>query len=335
MKYYLQPRKFPSLLSIIIPCYNEELVIPHLRNRMTHFLKKLSSRVEVILVNDGSSDNTIFSLAQWAESDGRIKVVSLARNFGHQIAVTAGMDTAKGDAIVIMDADLQDPPEVILEMLEKYKEGYDVAYGQRIARSGESFFKKFTAWAFYRLMKILVHRDLPLDSGDFRLISRRCLDALNTLRENHRFLRGMNAWIGFPQTPVYYNRDPRIAGETKYPIKKMLKLAMNAAVSFSPLPLRFSLALGIVVAMLGFSVGIYALFRAFQHFILQLPIVYNPGWATIVTLICLIGGSILISIGILGEYVARIFEESKGRPLYVIEFMKTKSEGYLSDGKLK
>ncbi|TGL47327.1 glycosyltransferase, partial [Leptospira meyeri] len=148
------------------------------------------------------------------------------------------------------------------------------------------------------------------------------LDALNGLRENHRFLRGMNAWIGFPQTPVFYNRDPRVAGETKYPLRKMLKLAMNAAVSFSPLPLRFSLGLGIIVAIMGFAVGVYALYRAFQHFILQMPIVYNPGWATIVTLICLIGGSILISIGILGEYIARIFEESKGRPLYVVEFVK-------------
>ncbi|MCG6142068.1 glycosyltransferase family 2 protein [Leptospira mtsangambouensis] len=325
MKYFLESRNNPKLLTIIIPCYNEESVLPYLKDRLNRFLETLPTKTEVIFVNDGSDDDTIFQLVNWAKDDPRIQVVSLSRNFGHQIAVTAGMDYAKGDAIVIMDADLQDPPEVILEMLTKYREGYDVVYGQRMARSGESFFKKTTAWAFYRIMKILVHKDLPLDSGDFRLISRRCLDALNGLRENHRFLRGMNAWIGFPQTPVYYNRDPRIAGETKYPLRKMLKLAMNAAVSFSPLPLRFSLGLGIIVAIIGFAVGVYALFRAFQHFILQMPIVYNPGWATIVTLICLIGGSILISIGILGEYVARIFEESKGRPLYVVEFVKGKT----------
>ncbi|XDD45025.1 glycosyltransferase family 2 protein [Leptospira sp. WS39.C2] len=322
MKYYLEKRNYPKLMSIVIPCYNEESVLPHLRERITLFLKSLPTKSEVILVNDGSHDNTIFELVDWSKEDKRIKILSLSRNFGHQIAVTAGMDHAAGDAIVIMDADLQDPPEVIFEMLEKYREGYDVVYGQRITRSGESWFKKVTAWAFYRLMKILVHKDLPLDSGDFRLISRRCLDALNGLRENHRFLRGMNAWIGFPQTPVFYKRDARVAGETKYPLQKMLKLAMNAAVSFSPLPLRFSLGLGIVVALVGFAVGVYALFRAFQHFILQMPIVYNPGWATIVTLICLIGGSILISIGILGEYIARIFEESKNRPLYVVEFVK-------------
>ncbi|TGK53415.1 glycosyltransferase [Leptospira kanakyensis] len=320
MHYYLVPRKKPSLLSLIIPCYNEEEVLDILKKRLRETIFKFQVKTEIILVNDGSSDLTIVGLMQWAKEDANVRVISLARNFGHQIAVTAGMDHARGDAVVVMDADLQDPPEIILEMLKKYEEGYDVVYGQRLARSGESFFKKVTAWAFYRLMKILVHKDLPLDSGDFRLISRRCLDALNGLRENHRFLRGMNAWIGFPQTPVYYNRDPRVAGETKYPLQKMLKLAMNAAVSFSPLPLRFSLGLGIVVAVIGFAVGVYALFRAFQHFILQMPIVYNPGWATIVTLICLIGGSILISIGILGEYVARIFEESKGRPLYVIEF---------------
>ncbi|MCG6144892.1 glycosyltransferase [Leptospira bandrabouensis] len=325
MHYYLVPRKNPKLLSIIIPCYNEESSLPFLKERLEDLIKILPTKVEVIFVNDGSSDQTIFQLVSWAEKDPQIQVVSLSRNFGHQLAVTAGMDYAKGDAVVVMDADLQDPPEVILEMLTKYREGYDVVYGQRLARSGESFFKKATAWAFYRLMKILVHKDLPLDSGDFRLISRRCLDALNGLRENHRFLRGMNAWIGFPQTPVFYKRDPRVAGETKYPLRKMLKLAMNAAVSFSPLPLRFSLALGIIVAIIGFAVGFYALFRAFQHFILEMPIVYNPGWATIVTLICLIGGSILISIGILGEYIARIFEESKGRPLYVVEFVKGSS----------
>ncbi|PJZ45469.1 glycosyltransferase family 2 protein [Leptospira brenneri] len=331
MHYHLFPRKKPNLLSLIIPCYNEEEVLDILKKRLKEIIPKFQIKTEIILINDGSSDTTIVGLLQWAKEDPNVRVISLARNFGHQIAVTAGMDHARGDAVVVMDADLQDPPEIILEMLKKYEEGYDVVYGQRLARSGESVFKKITAWAFYRLMKILVHKDLPLDSGDFRLISRRCLDALNGLRENHRFLRGMNAWIGFPQAPVYYNRDARVAGETKYPLQKMLKLAMNAAVSFSPLPLRFSLGLGIVVAVIGFAVGVYALFRAFQHFILEMPIVYNPGWATIVTLICLIGGSILISIGILGEYVARIFEESKGRPLYVVEFTegmttKTKSK---------
>jgi len=318
--YSLKKRNNPKLLSLVIPCYNEELVIPYLRKSLEEILPKITTKVEVILVNDGSSDQTIESLISWSLSDKRIKIISFARNFGHQIAVTAGMDNANGDAIIIMDADLQDPPEVILEMLAKYREGYDVVYGKREERVGESRFKLATAWLFYRLMKILVHKDLPLDSGDFRLISRNCLDALKGMREKHRFLRGMGAWVGFPQTPVIYKRAARAAGETKYPLRKMLTLAMNAAISFSPLPLRFSLSLGIIIAFVGFIVGITAVVKAWMHYSGLYPeLVYNPGWATVVALLCLIGGSILISIGILGEYIARIFEEVKGRPLYVIE----------------
>jgi len=318
--YSLKKRNNPKLLSLVIPCYNEQLVIPYLRKSLEEILPKITTKVEVILVNDGSSDQTIESLIAWSLSDKRIKIISFARNFGHQIAVTAGMDNANGDAIIIMDADLQDPPEVILEMLAKYREGYDVVYGKREERVGESRFKLATAWLFYRLMKILVHKDLPLDSGDFRLISRNCLDALKGMREKHRFLRGMGAWVGFPQTPVIYKRAARAAGETKYPLRKMLTLAMNAAISFSPLPLRFSLSLGIIIAFVGFIVGITAVVKAWMHYSGLYPeLVYNPGWATVVALLCLIGGSILISIGILGEYIARIFEEVKGRPLYVIE----------------
>lgn len=321
MNYYLSPRPNPKLLSIVIPCYNEEAVIQHLKNRLKSFQTSIGVSTEIILVNDGSSDQTINLLVDWARQDSTIKIVSLARNFGHQIAVTAGMDHAKGDVCVIMDADLQDPPEVIVDMLAKYREGYEIVYGQRLERAGESWFKKWTAWAFYRVMKFLVHKDLPLDSGDFRLISRTCMDVIGSMRENHRFLRGMNAWIGFPQAPVHYNRDPRVAGETKYPLRKMLKLALNAAIAFSPVPLRFSLALGFIIAIFGFIYGIYALYMAYLYFILELPVVYNRGWSTIVVLICLIGGSILISIGILGEYVARIFEEVKGRPLYSVHFV--------------
>lgn len=321
MYYFLQPRPNPKLLSLVIPCYNEEEVIFHLKDRLSTFLKTLMIPTEIILVNDGSSDQTINHLVQWSKENPNVKIISLARNFGHQIAVTAGMDYAKGDACVIMDADLQDPPEIISDMLIKFREGYDIVYGKRLDRAGESWFKKITAWAFYRIMKFFVHKDLPLDSGDFRLISRACLDVMGTMRENHRFLRGMNAWIGFPQAPVFYNRDARVAGETKYPLRKMLKLAANAAIAFSPVPLRFSLALGFIIAIFGFFYGIYALYMAYLHFILELPVVYNRGWSTIVILICLIGGSILISIGILGEYVARIFEEVKARPLYSVHFV--------------
>jgi len=318
--YSLKKRKNPGLLSLVIPCYNEEKVIPILKEELNRIISKIPSKVEIILVNDGSSDTTIEELIHWSHADKKVKIISFARNFGHQIAVTAGMDYASGEAIVIMDADLQDPPEVILDMLEKYREGYDVVYGKREERVGESAFKLATAWLFYRLMKILVHKDLPLDSGDFRLISRNCLEALKLMREKHRFLRGMGAWVGFPQTPVIYKRAARAAGETKYPLRKMLTLAMNAAISFSPLPLRLSLSLGILIAIVGFVVGLTAVVKAWMHYSGLYPdLVYNPGWATIVALLCIIGGSILISIGILGEYIARIFEEVKGRPLYVIE----------------
>lgn len=318
--YALKKRKNPNLLSLIVPCYNEEKVIPILKESLEHVFPKIPSKIEILFVNDGSSDSTIEELIKWSQVDNRIKIISFARNFGHQIAVTAGMDYAKGDAVVIMDADLQDPPEVILEMLSKYRDGYDVVYGMREERVGESSFKLATAWLFYRIMKVLVHKDLPLDSGDFRLISRNCLEAIKLMREKHRFLRGMGAWIGFPQTPVVYKRAARAAGETKYPLRKMLTLAMNAAISFSPLPLRLSLSLGIVIAFVGFVVGLTAVVKAWMHYSGLYPdLVYNPGWATIVALLCIIGGSILISIGILGEYIARIFEEVKARPLYVIE----------------
>jgi glycosyltransferase involved in cell wall biosynthesis len=318
--YSLKKRRNPDLLSLVIPCYNEEKVILHLRNALDELLPKIPTKVELILVNDGSSDTTIEELFAWSLNDKRVKIISFARNFGHQIAVTAGMDYANGDAIVIMDADLQDPPEVILEMLTKYREGYDVVYGKREERIGESRFKLASAWLFYRLMKILVHKDLPLDSGDFRLISRKCLEAIKLMREKHRFLRGMGAWVGFPQTPVIYKRAARAAGETKYPLRKMLTLAMNAAISFSPLPLRLSLSLGIIVAFIGFVVGLSAVIKVLLFYTGYYPnFVYNPGWATIVALLCIIGGSILISIGILGEYIARIFEEVKGRPLYLVE----------------
>ncbi len=321
--HILQSRPNPNLISIVIPCYNEEAVVPILRERITEFMKVLPCPAEIILVNDGSADQTINLLWKWAETDQRIKVIGFARNFGHQPAVTAGMDVAEGDAVVIIDADLQDPLEVILEMLKKYCDGYDIVYGQREERTGESTFKLLTAWFFYRIMRKLVHKDLPVDAGDFRLIARDALDTLKSMREMHRFLRGMGAWVGFAQCPVVYKRAARVAGETKYPLSKMLKFAWTAAVSFSAFPLRLSLGLGIVVAIFGFMAGIYAIIQAVLHFLNTNPSqVYNPGWATLVTLLCLIGGAILICLGILGEYVGRIFEEIKARPLYIIRCSK-------------
>ncbi len=310
--HQLSTRADPALLSLVIPAYNEEEVLPLLRAALTPFIDGLQMPVEVILINDGSTDRTLDLLLKWASDDQRIKVLALARNFGHQMAATAGLDAASGDAAVILDADLQDPLEVIPAMLERYRQGYDVVYGQRTVRQGESGLKRLTAWAFYRLMRASIHPDLPLDTGDFRLISRPCLDALAELRETHRFLRGMVAWVGFPQIGVPYSRPARAAGQTKYPLRKMLKFAWTAAISFSTLPLRLSLSIGVVIAVIGIATGVMAV-------IAKLANLYTaPGWASQMVIMSVLSGAILISNGILGEYVGRIFEEIKGRPLYVI-----------------
>ena len=310
--HQLVPRVEPALLSIVVPLYNEQDALPILRERLDRFMDDLDCAVELIAVNDGSSDYSLDFLAEWAAEDHRVKVLSLARNFGHQAAATAGLDQAQGDAIVLMDADLQDPPEIILEMIAMYRNGYDVVYGQRLSRHGDSIFKRATAWVFYRLMRTLVYPDLPADTGDFRLISRRCLDALNAMRETHRFLRGMVAWIGFPQTAVRYERHARVAGSTKYPISKMLRLAWTAAISFSPVPLRLSFLLGVVIFLIGLTQGINAIIdKVFGLYTV-------PGWTSLMVVLCLVGGSILVSIGVLGEYVGRIFEEIKSRPLYIV-----------------
>jgi polyisoprenyl-phosphate glycosyltransferase len=311
-RHLLKPRPEPELLSMVVPVFNEEAMIPLLRTRWTEFVQRLPCKTEILLVNDGSTDNTLALLMDWAAADRRVKVLGLARNFGHQAAITAGLDAAGGDAVVIIDADLQDPLEVISDMLQRYREGYDVVYGQRLARAGESGFKRLTAWAFYRLMRLFLHPNLPPDTGDFRLISRPCLDALRTMRETHRFLRGMVAWVGFAQVAVPYRRQPRAAGGSKYSWLKMIRFAWTAAVSFSPAPLRLSLAVGMLVALVGLGEGAYAVARAI---IIRDTV---PGWTSSIAITCLIGGAILMSIGVLGEYVGRIFEESKGRPLYLI-----------------
>ena len=305
-------RPLPHLLSIVIPVYNEEDVIGLLQGRMRALMEQLPCPVECLIVNDGSRDGTLRLLAQWASSDRRVKVLSLSRNFGHQNAATAGLDYAEGEAVVLMDADLQDPPELIPEMLARYCEGYDVVYAQRYAREGEGRIKRATAWAFYRLMRLFIHRDLPVDVGDYRLLSRPCLDALREMRETHRFLRGMVAWVGFPQTAVRFRRPQRAAGSSKYTFRKMLYFAWSAALSFSALPLRVLFAAGLVLATGGFGYGIYAIYRV----VMGLYMV--PGWTSLMVAQCIIGGSILMGLGMVGSYVARIFEEVKGRPLYVV-----------------
>jgi dolichol-phosphate mannosyltransferase len=310
--HLLKPRNEPALLSLVIPLFNEQEVIGPLREKITALIEKFPFTSELILVNDGSSDGTIERLLEWARQDSRVKVLGLARNFGHQAAVTAGLDVAGGDAVVVMDGDLQDPPDVIVEMLGEYRKGYDVVYGQRKSREGESAMKRLTAWSFYRFMRRFVHPDLPPDTGDFRLISKSALDALRSMRETHRFLRGMVAWVGFAQTAVQFDRPARVAGQTKYPLRKMIRFAWTAAVAFSPAPMRLSLAVGVLLALAGFVYGVYAVIRV------AMGLYVVPGWTSILVALCLIGGGLFISMGIIGEYIARIFEEVKGRPLYLV-----------------
>jgi glycosyltransferase involved in cell wall biosynthesis len=310
--HLLVPRGRPVRLSLVIPMYNEEAMVATLRDAVEGFARSLASEIEILLVNDGSSDRTLALLAEWAASDDRVRVLHLSRNFGHQIAATAGLDHATGDAVVLIDADLQDPLSVIHQMIERYCDGYDVVYGQRESRAGESAYKRFTAWLFYRIMRSLVYRELPPDVGDFRLISRACLDAVIQMRETHRFLRGMVAWAGFPQVAVAYHRQPRAAGSTKYPLRKMLAFSWVAATSFSTLPLRISMILGAMAGLVGIEEGIRALLAYFLNWYTV------PGWTSLTVIVSLIGSAMLMSIGILGEYVAKLYEQSKGRPLYIV-----------------
>ncbi len=310
--HLLHPRPYPGLLSLVIPMYNEEAVVPHLRGALEAFTGEVLGETEVILVNDGSSDSTLPQIAGWAAEDPRVKIVHLSRNFGHQIACTAGLDFASGDAVVVLDADLQHPLHVIHEMIRRYCEGYDVAYAAGLVREGESWHKRFTAWLFYRLMRSLVYKRLPVDAGDFRLISRGCLDGLRQMRETHRFLRGMAAWVGYPQIAIPYQRGRRVAGVSKYPLRNMLAFAWTAATSFSTLPLRVSTIVGLLVTLFGLEEVLRVLLANVFHW-------YTVrGWSSIMVAVCIIGGTQLMTIGILGEYVGKIYEQAKERPLYLV-----------------
>jgi len=310
--HLLESRPYPAKLSLVIPVYNESAVIPILRREIRAFAEQLPAETEIVMVNDGSTDGTLAEVANWAAEDQRIKVVHFSRNFGHQIAATAGLDYATGDAVVLIDADLQDPLEVVHAMIDRYCEGYDVVYGQRACRAGETVFKRLSAWLFYRIMRALVQSRLPVDTGDFRLLSRHCLTGLQSLRETHRFLRGMVAWVGYAQTGVPYQRCRRVAGRTKYPFHKMLLLAWTAATSFSSVPLRFSFFTGICFGLFGLEEA----FRAALAYVLGWHTV--PGWTSLMIVTSLLGSALLLSISILGEYVGKIYEESKDRPLYLV-----------------
>jgi len=313
MNPVLNPRPTPALLSLVFPVFNEAEGLPQLRSSLEAWLKDFQQPAEIVLIDDGSRDGSFALIQGWAAEDHRVRGLSFSKNFGHQMAVSAGLAVAQGDAVVIMDADLQDPLEVVPEMIARYREGYDVVYGQRIEREGETLFKRATAWAFYRLMRSFVHPDLPADTGDFRLVSRRCLDAVLRMNEQHRFLRGLFAWVGFPQVAVPYKRRPRRFGETKYPFWKMAKFAWNAALSFSTLPMKLITAGGFATAILAGAYGVYAVV---QKYFFRNTV---QGWTGLVVVGGLVGGMILISLGVIGEYVGRIFEEIKRRPLYIVQ----------------
>ena len=310
------------LISLVVPCYNEEPVLEETLRRLEILSASLREfRLELVFVDDGSRDKTREILTQAANGDARIKLVIFSRNFGHQIAVTAGVDQASGDAVVLIDADLQDPPEVVVAMVEKWREGYDVVYGIRAERRGESHLKLVTAKWFYRLLNRISDIPIPLDTGDFRLMSRRVVECLKYMPERDRFIRGMVSWVGFKQIGIPYCREPRFAGESKYPLRKMLSFSVDGILSFSTKPLRVATTLGLASSLLALGGILYVLYvRMFTS-------TWVEGWAGILCSILFLGGVQLITIGILGEYVGRIYNEGKRRPLYFIEETVTQASG--------
>ncbi len=304
-------------LSIVVPLFNEEDNVAPLLDRIVGIAERLDGApsYEIVLVNDGSTDRTLERLRAEVALRKHIVLVSLSRNFGHQIAASAGMEIAAGDAVVLMDGDLQDPPELIEAFLAKWREGYDVVYAIRRTRKGESAFKLLTARMFYRTIKRLTKVSIPVDTGDFRLMSRRVVEALKRSPERHRFLRGMVSWVGYNQIGVEYDRDERRSGTTKYPLPKMLRFAIDGITSFSDVPLRFASYLGFISSAVAFLYALVVI--AYKLFSLHPP-GYTPGWASTIVAVLFLGGVQLISLGILGEYIGRIYDEVKGRPLYLI-----------------
>jgi polyisoprenyl-phosphate glycosyltransferase len=298
-------------LSIVVPVFNEQEVLRPFHAELTEVMEGTGLPYELLLVNDGSKDESLAIMLELHRADSRVSLLDLSRNYGHQVAITAGLDHARGEAVIVMDADLQDPPHVIPDMLEKYNEGFDVVYGVRETRAGETVFKRGTAWLFYRGIRAMTGVDMPLDTGDFRLMSRRAVVAMRRLREQNPFVRGMAHWIGFRQTGVLYERSPRFAGRTKYPLRKMLQLAIDAVVSFSMVPLRLSMLLGATVAFASFLYAAYAVVQVLRGDVVH-------GWASTIVAILLVGGMNLLCLGILGEYVGRVYQEVRARPLYLV-----------------
>ncbi len=307
-------------LSVVVPIYNEEDVIPEFYKRAKDLVKLVGDRfsvqaneVEIVFVNDGSKDKSFEMLKDIVDVDPSFKLLNFSRNHGHQLAITAGVDYCSGDAVAVIDADLQDPPEFIADLYAKHLEGYDVVYAQRKKREGETWFKLFTAAAFYRLLASMTSVHIPVDTGDFRIMSRRVVNVLSQMKEQHRFVRGMVSWVGFKQIGLEYDRYERFAGETKYPLKKMLQFAFDGITSFSTKPLKLASFLGMSAASLGF---LYGLFVIYQRLFTDTTV---EGWTSLIVISLFLGGIQLLMLGILGEYLGRVSDESKNRPLYIVE----------------
>lgn len=310
----LTPRPANALpsISVVAPAYNEEEVLVEFYRRVVAVLEATGAEFEIVLVNDGSRDQTLGLMLSLQKIDPRVSVIDLSRNFGKEIALTAGLDHTKGDVVVVLDSDLQDPPELIPEMLNVWREGYDVVYGVRSHRDGETWFKKTTAKYFYRLIQAVSRVDIPNDTGDFRLMSRRAVVDLLRLREEHRFMKGLFAWIGFPAKPIYYRRDPRAAGETKWNYWNLWNFALEGITSFTVAPLKVATYVGLLVAVLALLYGVFVIWKA---------LVFGDsvkGYPSLMAVILFLGGVQLISVGVLGEYIGRIFNEVKRRPLYLL-----------------
>ncbi|WP_414751987.1 glycosyltransferase family 2 protein [Anabaena sp. CCY 9910] len=303
----------PPKYSFIVPIYNEEETITEMYRRISQVMDQMDGSVELCLVNDGSRDRSLRMMRELHQKDPRVVYLSLARNFGHQIAVTAGLNFARGQVVVILDADLQDPPELIAEMVELWRQGYHIIYAQRIKRRQEGWFKRFTAYAFYRILKQLADVDIPTDTGDFCLLDRQVVDVLNAMPERNRYIRGLRSWVGFNQTAVRFERDPRFAGDVKYTFRKSFALAINGIVAFSKVPLRLSTYLGLFAAIASLLMCLLVLY--WRIFTPHSPL---TGITIILIAIFFLGAVQLVSIGILGEYIGRIYEEVKQRPLYTL-----------------
>lgn len=303
----------PSLLSVVVPAYNEAEVLPEFHRRLSQTLSGLDLDCEIIYVNDGSKDSTVVILHALRQDDSRVTIVDLSRNFGKEIAMTAGLDHASGDAVVLIDADLQDPPELIHDLVRHWRDGYDDVYAKRLSRDGESFMKRATAHLFYRLLRALSNVDIPPDTGDFRLLSRRAVDSLRQLKEQHRFMKGLFNWVGFERKEVTYKRDPRSAGKSKWNYWRLWNFALEGITSHSTAPLRIASYLGFFVAFCAF---LYALFMVYDKLVHDNPV---AGYPSLLVTILFLGGVQLITLGVIGEYLGRMFDESKGRPLYFVK----------------